>query len=74
MDESWGRQLGNVLRSFKARLIAAYQEAPNEKVRNKYRWLMRYFNGYFDHTHPLLAGAAIEPADGVSLDDVPQRS
>lgn len=69
MDESWGRQLGIVLRSFKDKLIAAYQAAPNEKVRNKYRWLMRYYNGYFDHTHPLLAGAAIEASDSVSLAD-----
>ena len=71
MDESWDRQFGNVLRSFKARLIAAYQMAPNEKVRNKYRWLMRYFNGYFERTHPLLAGAAISETDGVWLEDVP---
>lgn len=73
MNESWGRQQGNVLRSFKAKLIAAYMSAPNEKVRNKYRWLMRYFNSTFDHGHPLLDGAEISEADGVHLEDVREK-
>jgi len=70
-NESRARQTGKILRSLKARLIDAYGKAPNEAVRNKYRWLMRYFNGSFPHDHVALAGAAIDATDGVSLVDVP---
>jgi hypothetical protein len=70
-SESRHKQTGKVLRSFKAKLISAYQMAPNEKVRNKYRWLMRYFNASFPHDAPPLVGAAIDANDPVSLDDVP---
>ena len=68
-NESRDRQTGRILRSLKTKLIDAYGKAPNEGVRNKYRWLMRYFNGSFPHDHVALAGAAIDASDGVSLVD-----
>lgn len=69
-NESRNRKAGVILLSMKQKLLSAYAGAPNETVRNKYRWLMRYFNNSFPHDFPDYKGAAIDANDPASLTDV----
>lgn len=71
-NESRYRQAGVIIQSMKQKLLKAYTDAPEGKVKNKYRWLMRYFNASFRHDFPAFEGAAIEENDSVSLVYVPE--
>jgi hypothetical protein len=73
-NESRHRIAGDILRSMKQKLIKAYADAPTECVKNKYRWLIRYFNESFRHDFPAFEGAAIDENDPVSLVDVPKSA